>query len=232
MKQVLVIIIAFCLLIFSCKKEFMYSIKQNEKMKVSSQIDTSLFLSDTLCYSFGFFGDEEGVSFITQPKNSKSCKLLNNQWDERILQYVPQDHFLGIDSTTVVTMRGSDGSSISTKIDTTLIIIKVVKDEFHKKLIGRWKLVSSCGGYTGICWYPNGDNAKEIEFDNSMRYREKYKENIIKDCQYQLLNNFVNGQSMIYDIRLQNNYETHVWFFNDKLYIQEGDSVVEYDRKQ
>ena len=88
-------------------------------------IDTAILSMDTLEISFGYFGDEEGPAIVTYPKHAKSCELLNKQWEERIFQYIPENSFKGIDTSVIVTYRGSDGASPPTKIDTTLIRIRV-----------------------------------------------------------------------------------------------------------
>ena len=227
MGQIIFLIFSSFIALTSCKKETSTLINQPKHL-----IDTTIILTDTFDYNFGSFGDEEGISIISYPKNSKSCELLNKPSEERILRYIPQDNFLGIDSMMVKTMKGSDGASPSTDIDTILVIIKVVKDDFHKNLIGKWNWTRSCGGFTGGCSYPNETNSKQIEFDYSMRYIERLNNSIIADSQYQLLNSFTNGQSTIYKVRFLNKYDRNLWFLNDKLNIQKGDLVEEYDRSK
>ncbi len=211
--------------LISCEKEPGIS-----ELKYGSLIDTTVISSDTFNYSFGYFGDEEGLSIISYPKNSKSCEILNKNWEERILCYIPLDNFVGTDSIIIVTMRGSDGASSSTEIDTILIVIKVLENDFQKKLIGKWNWTGSCGGFTGECWYPDEDNSKQIEFDNSMRFIEIVNNSVLRDCQYELLDSFMNGQSLVYKIRFINYYDTYLWFSECKLNIQGGDFVEEYNR--
>lgn len=129
MKYIFTVLLVISLIIYSCKKESSDLIKQNKNI-LQNQIDTTIHSNDTLHLGFGYFGDEEGVTIITQPKNSKYCEILNNQLQERILQYIPQDNFLGIDSVSVVSMKGSDGAGPSTNVDTILVIIQIVKDNF------------------------------------------------------------------------------------------------------
>ena len=127
-------------------------------------------------------------------------------------------------------MRGSDGASPSTEIDTIKIIIRITKDDFHKKLIGKWKWVASCGGFTGSCWYPDENNTKKIQFDNLRQFSEWNNDSIVRDCQYRLLDSSINGQNLIYKIEFIDNYDTYIWFSDNKLEIQGGDFVEEYDR--
>jgi hypothetical protein len=213
----------------SCEKESDSLIRQS-KITISKSFDTTLVSTDTLKYSFGYFGDEESISIILKSKHAKFCELLNNNWEERILQYIPGIDFLGTDSVIVIERRGSDGASLSTNIDTTLIIINVVKNDFHKKLIGRWNWVSSCGGYTGRCWYSSENHYEQIEFDNNMKYIEKYNGSTVRVLKYKFIRNFVCGQDTIYEIGFDNGYDTYYFFAGEKLNIQGGDFIKEYRR--
>lgn len=225
------LIIAFFIstVIISCEQESDNLLNQNN-VDMLNFIDTTIIATDTLNYSFGYFGDEEGILIISESKKSQCCKLLNKQSEEKILQYIPEKDFLGIDSVIIVTMRGSDGASSSADIDTILFLINVVKDDFHKKLIGKWNWTSSCGGYTGGCWYPSKDNHEMIEFDNNMRYIAKYNNSVIMDFQYHIIESFVIGQDTIYEIGLENGYDTYYRFVGDKLNIQGGDFWKEFER--
>ena len=124
MKQTVIFLISLCIAAFSCDKE-----TEMAEMPIYEIIDTSILSTQIFEHSFGYFGDEEGISILSYPKHSKSCELLNKQWEERILRYVPDDLFLGSDTVVVETMRGSDGAGPSTEIDTTMIVLKVVENE-------------------------------------------------------------------------------------------------------
>ncbi|NLD50988.1 MAG: hypothetical protein GX660_27915 [Clostridiaceae bacterium] len=193
-------------------------------------IDTTIFSSDTLNISFGYFGDEEGIEIISHPKHSEYCDILNDQWEERILRYIPQEAFLGIDTMAAETSRGSDGAGPSTEIDTVLIVIKVVRDDFHKKLIGKWNWIWSCGGFTGGCWYPGPFNYEQIEFTYNMRYIEKQNDTISHDFEYFIIDSFMNGPALVYEIGFENGYDTYYRFDGDELNIQTGDFWKGYER--
>lgn len=227
MRLFFVITLILGIVLFSCEKDNLLGLKRNDQ---PSLIDTTIYSFDTLNISFGYFGDEEGISIVSRPANSKFCELLNKQWEERILRYIPQDNFLGIDSTVVVTMKGSDGASPPTDIDTILIVIKVVKDDFHRGLIGKWNWTSSCGGFTGGCWYPSEGHYEHIEFYYNMRYIEKYNDSIVRDFQYHFIQSFISGQNLIYEIGFDNGYDTFYMFIGDKLNVQGGDFWKEYER--
>ncbi len=123
MKQTIVFLISLCIAAFSCEKE-----SEPAGFPINEIINTTIKSKQIFEYSFGYFGDEEGISIISYPQHSKSCELLNKQWEERILRYVPADAFLGADTVLVRTMRGSDGASPSTEIDTITIAVNVVED--------------------------------------------------------------------------------------------------------
>ena len=38
----------------------------------------------------------------------------------------------------------------------------------NSELIGKWNWISSCGGFTGDCWYPSEDNYESVEFTNDL----------------------------------------------------------------
>ncbi len=228
MRQLLIAILVSTLMI-SCDKES-DDLKDEDGIETLNFIDTTIISLDTFNYSFGYFGDEEGISIISRTQNSNSCELLNEHWEERILQYIPKADFTGIDSVKIVAMRGSDGASPSTDIDTTLIIIKVVKNDFHRKLIGKWNWVSSCGGVTGGCWYPSDDNYEEIEFDHNMNFIEKQNDSVVNEYKYDFNNSLISGQDTIFKIEFENEYDTYFKFDGDKLNIQGGDFWKEYER--
>ena len=216
-----------CFILFcSCEKE------GSPESILRARIDTTLLSTETLAISFGYFGDEEGITILYPPHHAKTFELLNEMWEERILQYIPADGFLGIDSTALVTMRGSDGAGPSTDVDTFRIMINVVKDEFHRKLIGRWNWIWSCGGFTGGCWYPGPDNHEEIEFRYDMRYIEKYNDSVVRDLSYFLIDTFMNGQSLVYEIGFENGYDTYYRFVDDELNVQGGDFWKGYERME
>ena len=124
MKQTFIFLVNIFIAAYSCEKETEIAGMPNYEI-----IDTTILSTQIFEYSFGYFGDEEGISILSYPKHSKICELLNEQWEERILRYVPDDLFLGSDTVVVETMRGSDGAGPSTEVDTTMIVLKVVENE-------------------------------------------------------------------------------------------------------
>jgi len=104
------------------------------------------------------------------------------------------------------------------------------ENEYEYNLVGTWNWVESCGGFTGLCWYPSEDNYRQVVFDRSMRYIEKQNDLIVKDFQYQIIDTFINGSTTIYTIKFQDSYQTYFWFSGNRLNIQGGDFVDEYVR--
>jgi len=229
MKRIFTFSVILILILFSCRKE-KNDVLNQFKNSSKDQVYSIIFSYDTLHFSFGYFGDEEGVAIISKPKNSKFCEILNNQLQERILNYIPQNNFLGIDSVLVVSMKGSDGAGPSTNVDTIMVIIKVVKDDFHKKLIGRWNWIRNCGGYTGGCWYADENNKSLIEFTYDMHYIQSYNDSVIHDLIYHFIESFKVGETITYKIGFSDKFDTYLWFTKDTLNIQQGDAVAEYEK--
>ena len=116
----LILIIMMLIISMGCKKETSTQ-KTSEKI-----ISVSLNKSDTLYKnSFGYFGDEEGISIIKQAKHSAISKIINQPFEERIFQYQPLNNFVGLDSVIIETNKGSDGASKSTLINKTIFIFKM-----------------------------------------------------------------------------------------------------------
>jgi hypothetical protein len=229
MKHNFIILMIISLIILSCQKES-NKISEQYKNSLSNQIDTTIFSSDTLQVSFGYFGDEEGISIISPPKNSKFCKLINKPWEERILRYIPLDNFLGTDSVSIITMKGSDGASPSADIDTILVLINVIKNDFHKLFIGKWDWIGSCGGYTGGCWYPDSTNKLQVEFTSDMHYIQFHNDSVVNNFTYYFIDSFNNGETTIFEIGFSTDLKTFLWFSDGNLNIQGGDFVEEYKK--
>ena len=103
-----------------CKKET-NSPRTSEKI-----ISVSLMKSDTLYKnSFGYFGDEEGISIIKQARHSSISTIINNHWEERIFQYQPLNNFIGLDTVIIETEKGSDGGTKPDLINKTIFIFEM-----------------------------------------------------------------------------------------------------------
>ena len=86
----------------------------------------------------------------------------------------------------------------------------------NSELIGKWDWISSCGGFTGDCWYPSEDNYEIVEFTNLL-----YKKNngIIKtEINYSIIDSRINGNILRFK------------FINSNLSIESGDFWKEHKR--
>lgn len=121
MRTTLLIIIMLMLIAsIGCKKE------TNSQKTTEKIISVSLMKSDTLYkYSFGYFGNEEGISIIKQARHSAISTIINNQWEERIFQYQPLNNFIGLDTVIIETAKGSDGGSNPDLINKTIFIFEM-----------------------------------------------------------------------------------------------------------
>ncbi|MFZ5942191.1 MAG: hypothetical protein ACOYXB_16610 [Bacteroidota bacterium] len=227
MKKLSPLVILLLLLALSCEKNeytgpYIYN-------GVDEVIDTAITCADTLLITFGFFGDEEGISIYQPPLHAASCVLLNAQWEERILEYVPDEGFFGLDSLMIVTSRGSDGASPATDVDSVLIRISVCGLEL-KQLSGTWILVQSCGGYTGQCWYPAEGTEQKIVITPDQQYREYLNDSLLSVRSFTLTEAYESGQTIIRGFVFGDNPPRWYWFSNDHLNVQGGDFVSQYRR--
>ena len=88
--------------------------------------------------------------------------------------------------------------------------------------------ISSCGGFTGDCWYPSEDNYEIVEFTNLL-----YKKNngIIKtEINYSIIDSRINGNDILYIAELENGNILRFKFINSNLSIESRDFWKEYKR--
>jgi hypothetical protein len=105
--------------LISCSKKSEHII--NSDLKQTIEINTG----DLLIVNLGNFGDEEGASILTTPKNAKLSKIQRQENSNAIeYQYSPKDDYVGTDSVSLILNRGSNGASSGVN-DTTQILIIV-----------------------------------------------------------------------------------------------------------
>jgi len=195
----------------------------------SGSVDTTIVANDTFLLSFGYFGDEEGIYINHFPEHAEACELLNRQWEERILLYIPDSSFTGSDSLQLVTMRGSDGASESNDVDSIWIRLQIYPD-IMKKLAGRWLWQSSCGGFTGSCWYPVKEDSTILEVTRDMNFIKYAKDSITLQMTFTLTDPSLNGTTEVYGFVFGDNPPQWFWFADELLCVQGGDFVENYSR--
>lgn len=99
----------------------------------------------------------------------------------------------------------------------------------NSELIGKWNWISSCGGFTGGCWYPSEDNYESVEFTNSL-YIQKINSVIDTEINYSITDSYINGTDILYIIEFQNGNTMRFRFIDDNLSIEGGDFWKEYER--
>jgi hypothetical protein len=186
MKTTLLILVITGLAFFlSCNKNS--DAIEMKQVTSSSKVDTVIFAIDTLQYNFGNFGAKDELSVIKHPSHAKLFELTDQQATNKVLYYAPQNEYLGIDSVIVLSKRISEETEPVIKIDSTLFIIRTVKNLYHKNLIGKWILVQRCGGFMGRCDSVDRANTTEIEFDYNMVYTERHKGTVVMKLNYNLI---------------------------------------------
>ncbi len=182
----LILVIAGLGFFLSCNKNS--DAIEMKQVTSGSEVDTVIFSIDTLQYSLGSFGAKDELSVIKQPSHARLFELTDQSSTNKVLQYAPSNKYLGIDSVIVLTKRISEETADPViNIDSTLLIIRTVKNIAHKNLIGKWIQVMECGGFTGDCDSIDPVNATIIEFCYDMVYTEMGSGSVIKELNYSIV---------------------------------------------
>jgi len=217
-----------CVLFLSCEKQG-NSPGAEKSVFESNRFDTLILANDSLSFSFGYYGDEEGVSVLKLPANAAVCTILHANYNERLFVYKPAKDFTGIDSLQLLNVRNKTGTAATIQVDTIAVYITVVKDNFHKQLVGKWNWVSTCGGFTIGCLYPDAGNRKQIEFTYDMRYIEKQNEAPVFNCSYGFLPDLYYHSDTIHRIVFNDGtYATYIVYKADTLMITGGETWSNY----
>jgi hypothetical protein len=99
----------------------------------------------------------------------------------------------------------------------------------NSELLGKWTWISSCGGFTGGCWYPSVENYSSIEFTKNL-YIEKNNGVITAGINYAITDTYLNGTDLIYTLKLEDGLQIRLRFVNENLSIEGGDFWKEYER--
>ena len=99
----------------------------------------------------------------------------------------------------------------------------------NSELIGKWNWISSCGGFTGDCWYPSDDNYESVEFTNDL-YIKKNNGSVNTEMNYSITDSHINGTDILYIIELENGNMLRFRFIDSNLSIEGGDFWKEYER--
>jgi len=96
-------------------------------------------------------------------------------------------------------------------------------------LIGKWILISSCGGFDRDCWYPENNNYESIQFTNEM-YIKKNNGVINTELEYSIYDIQNNDSGVLYTLQFQNGNTLRYRFVDQKLSIEGGDFWKQYER--
>lgn len=100
------------------------------------------------------------------------------------------------------------------------------------RLVGTWDWVSSCGGFTGGCWYPSAQDVESVEFKTDWTYIKKVNDSIVLESKYIVDESRINGADVIYTIEFENRIKMPFRVIKDTLSIQGGDFWKNYKKKQ
>jgi hypothetical protein len=230
----LILVIAGLGFFLSCNKNS--DAIEMKQVTSGSEVDTVIFSIDTLQYSLGSFGAKDELSVIKQPSHARLFELTDQSSTNKVLQYAPSNKYLGIDSVIVLTKRISEETADPViNIDSTLWIIRTVKNIAHKNLIGKWILVQRCGGFTGACDSVDRANATEIEFGYNMVYTERYKGSVVQELNYQIIDSveivpgFWRPRVQVNGVYSDVEFDFYFDYYEDEL-VEPGDLNYIYSR--
>lgn len=220
MKAISVILLGIIFLIISCKKE---SGEINLRKEISSsQVDTTILIVDTLHISIGTFDKQEGITIVKEPGHAKLFELTANSQEKRDLVYIPEDNYLGVDSILLITKQTNLGEDSFVKFDSALFVIRVLKNDFHKKLIGKWSLSEICGGFMGTC-HTEAWGVFKVEFGSNMEYIETNKDSVVKKREYYLLDSLGYQYACVNDVSNINiKFKRYFKYYGDHLNERSG----------
>jgi hypothetical protein len=99
----------------------------------------------------------------------------------------------------------------------------------NSQLIGKWNWISSCGGFTGGCWFPDENNFSTVEFTQNM-YIKKSNGLVETETSYAIVDKRINGDDVLFTMELGNGRTLRFRFINTNLSIEGGDFWSEYER--
>lgn len=199
-----------------------------QKKISSSQIDTTIFIVDTLQLSLGTFDLQEGIILVKEPDQAKLFELPTNEQGGRDLVYIPKDNYLGVDSIMLITKQTHLGDDSFVKLDSVLFVIRIIKNDFHKKLIGKWYLFKFCGGFMGTC-DTIGSGARKIEFGYNMDFTETFMDSIVKKRDYYLIDSLGYQYAVVNDISFTDKkFKRYFKYFISYLQEPTGDGYYIY----
>ena len=105
-----------------------------------------------------------------------------------------------------------------------------------KELPGTWIWTSSCGGFSGICSYPNNNNSKSIQITDD-RFIQKTNGQITIDATYEIANMQTSDANYPYEknyeLKLGDGQILEMTFIQNKgiIYIENNYLLDSYKRK-
>ena len=111
------------------------------------------------------------------------------------------------------------------------------EESFEEKTIsGVWNWISSCGGFTGQCSYPDKNNIKSIQITND-RFIQKINEQIAIDATYEITKTQISETNFpyekSYELKLGDGQIIGMTFFQNKdiLFVSNNFLNDSYKRK-
>lgn len=178
------------LLAFSCKEDNTIIPVEEEIILLpdtlfsSFTLDSTILKTDSFRFSLNQIEYPDSIILLNEANYARLSSIDMNDDSSLCVEYLPKYGFLGIDTIESVFIKSNDTYSHITNIDTVKLIIRVVDDEYHRQLVGRWKLAYYSYGVE--TYHPEKGVTTIVEYDNNMQYRKLRNDSIIWDLGYKM----------------------------------------------
>ena len=98
------------------------------------------------------------------------------------------------------------------------------------ELNGKWSLKSTCGGFTGSCWFPDSVDEDVIEFENTVNYTQRMNGQIVVETTYTIRELDLDLSYRLFEMNFANGNSKRFTLNDNNLQVENGDTWKEYER--
>ena len=105
-----------------------------------------------------------------------------------------------------------------------------IVENYEQNLIGKWKWISTCGGYMNGCLYSDQDNVETIEFKTGEVYIQIVNGEIITKSNYTITDTIDTDSEKLFKLEFKDGSQSYFFFVENNIRFQIGNSWKEYSR--